>query len=125
MIRPMLRLLHALPLLPRFLGLGAFASAFALAGGSGCKSTESEFVGSLPPGAGLSCTTSVSAADDAALAAALPAAAAGTCVVLTGASYAGPVSVPAGVSLVAQNGSRAAFTGGTAQNPTLTLGEGA
>jgi hypothetical protein len=45
-------------------------------------------------------------------------------VVLPAGTYAGPFTVPAGVALVAQNGSRATITGGTAQEPAVSLGEG-
>ena len=41
-----------------------------------------------------------------------------------GVSYAGPFKVPAGVALVAQNGARAVITGGTPQEPAVSLGEG-
>ncbi|MDB4940575.1 MAG: hypothetical protein JWP97_109 [Labilithrix sp.] len=92
--------------------------------GCSCKSTETEFTGTIPPGAGLACSATATAADSGGLTASLASAGAGTCVVLTGATYAGPFTVPAGVSVVAQNGSRAAITGGTAQAPTVTLGEG-
>ena len=50
--------------------------------------------------------------------------ASGACVVLPAGTYAGPFKVPAGVALVAQNGARARVTGGTAQDPAITLGEG-
>jgi hypothetical protein len=102
----------------------ALAAATTALGLLGCSS-DSSFSGTIPPGLGLSCSATTSAADSAAATQALAGAGSGSCVVLTAATYAGPFTVPAGVSLVAQNGSRATITGGTAQEPAVTLGEGA
>jgi hypothetical protein len=97
---------------------------FGLAGViASCNETSSSS-GSGPAGTGLTCATTKSAADSAALSTALAGATSGTCVVLSAASYAGPLKVPAGVSLVAQSGARATVTGGTAQDPAVSLGEG-
>lgn len=103
----------------------AFAAATLATGLSGGCSSESSSEGSASPGGGLTCSTSTAASDAASATTALAAAAAGSCVVLAPGSYAGPFIVPAGVGLVAQNGSRATITGGTAQAPAVTLGEGA
>ncbi len=99
-----------------------FASAALLV--LGCTSRTESFTGSVPPDAGLSCTSTASAGDANEARAVLASATAGTCVVLAAGSYAGPLEVPAGVGLVAQNGSRATVTGGTAQAPAISLGEG-
>ena len=72
---------------------------------------------------GVSCASSTNAGDAAAAKQALSAASSGSCVVLT-ASVAGPLDVPAGVSLVAGQGSRAVISGGTASEPAVTLHEG-
>jgi hypothetical protein len=109
----------------RLLVLGVLsAGALSIAGASGCSSTSSASAGA-PTGIGITCTTSASAGDAASARTALAAAAPGSCVVLAPGSYAGPFTVPAGVAMVAQNGSRATLTGGTAQEPTVTLGDGA
>lgn len=100
------------------------AGATSIAGIGGCSSTSGSS-GGAPAGVGVSCTTSASASDAASARAALASAAPGSCVVLAPGSYAGPFTVPAGVGFVAQNGSRATLTGGTAQEPTVTLGDGA
>ncbi len=78
----------------------------------------------MPPGAGLTCSSTQSASDAAGARAALAGSPSGTCVVLAGGSYAGPFDVPAGVSLVAQNGSVVTVTGGTAQSAAIALNEG-
>lgn len=113
--------------LPRasFVSLLLVSGALASAALGGACSSSSESTGSAPAAAGLSCATSTSASDAASARSALASAASGSCVVLAPGSYAGPFTVPAGVGLVAQNGSRATLTGGTAQEPTVTLGEGA
>lgn len=104
----------------------ALSASILLAGsGIGCRTRSESFTGQLPPGAGLTCSSTKSAGDAAEARSALAGAPSGICVVLTGASYAGPFDVPAGVALVAQNGSRATVTGGTAQNAAISLGEGA
>lgn len=95
----------------------------AVAGSGGCSSTSSA-PGAVPSGIGISCSSSVTASDAAAARSALASAGAGSCVVLPAGTYAGPFTVPAGVALVAQNGSRAMVTGGTAKDPAITLGEG-
>ena len=105
--------------------LAALLAGAAIAGGSGCSSSTSSAAGEAPAGIGITCTTTASAGDAASARTALAAAAPGSCVVLTPGSYAGPFTVPAGVGLVAQNGSRATLTGGTAQEPTVTLADGA
>lgn len=112
-----------LPALARLTAVGAVSLVFS-AGGLAACSSESSSSGTVPPGIGVSCSTSATASDAASAKTALAAAAAGSCVVLTPGSYAGPFTVPAGVALVAQNGSRATITGGTAQEPAVTLGEG-
>jgi hypothetical protein len=89
----------------------------------GCGDSSSAG-GTAPSGLGLSCESTTSASDADAARSALAAATPGTCVVLQPGSYAGPFTVPAGVGLVAQEGSRATITGGTAQEPAVTLGEG-
>jgi len=100
-------------------------SASLLAGlGVGCTNHTESFTGSVPPGAGLTCNSTRSAGDANEVRSALAGAPAGTCVVLTAASYAGPFDVPAGVALVAQNGARATVTGGTAQIAAISLGQG-
>jgi hypothetical protein len=104
--------------------LAALVAGAAPLGAAGCSSTSSS-TGGAPTGVGITCTTSASASDAASARAALAGAAAGSCVVLAPGSYAGPFTVPAGVGLVAQSGSRATLTGGTAQEPTVTLGDGA
>lgn len=91
----------------------------------GCSSASSSSSGGVPTEIGISCTSSSTVGDAAAARAALAAAAPGSCVVLGSGSYAGPFIVPAGVGFVAQNGARATLTGGTAQEPTVTLGDGA
>lgn len=111
----MIRLRHLLPLL-------AVAPAHLLY--AGCTSRTESFEGSVPPGAGLTCGSTRSASDAAGARAALAGSPSGTCVVLAGGAYAGPFEVPAGVSLVAQNGSVVTVTGGTAQNAAIALSEG-
>jgi hypothetical protein len=103
----------------------AVAGAVAAAGSSlaACSSTSSAS-GTVPPGLGISCSTTTSASDAASARTTLAGAAAGTCVVLPAGTYAGPFTVPPGVAFVAQNGSRATITGGTAQEPAVSLGEG-
>lgn len=116
----MIRLRFPLPL-----AVLSALSATLLAGlGAGCTNRSESFTGSVPPGVGLTCTSTRAAGDANEARAALAGAPSGTCVVLTAASYAGPFDVPAGVALVAQNGSRATVTGGTAQIPTISLGQG-
>ena len=95
-------------------------SALAL----GCTTRSESFTGSVPPGLGITCSTTRTAGDTDAARAALAGAPSGTCVVLTGAAYAGPLALPPGVALVAQNGSRARITGGTAQDAAISLAEG-
>lgn len=113
----MIRLRFRLPLV---------LSASLLAGaGIGCTNHTESFTGSVPPGAGITCTSTRSAGDANEARGALAGAPAGTCVVLTAPSYSGPLDVPAGVVLVAHNGARATVTGGTAQNAAISLGEGA
>ncbi len=99
------------------------SAALAIGGTPGCSSSDS--TGSGASALGVTCSTSTTAGDAAAVRSALAGAAAGSCVVLPPGSYAGPFTVPAGVSLVAQVGARATVTGGTAQEPAITLGEGA
>ncbi|MEO7547110.1 MAG: right-handed parallel beta-helix repeat-containing protein [Ramlibacter sp.] len=111
----MIRLRFLLP-------LAAFAPTLLL--GTGCKSTTESFEGTVPPGAGLTCSSTQGASDSAGAVAALASSPSGTCVVLAGGAYEGPFVVPAGVSLVAQNGSRVTITGGTAQSATIALAEG-
>ena len=96
--------------------------ALGLAGAS-CSS-ESSSSGSVPPGLALTCSSMTSANEAGAARAALSTAGSGSCVVLSSGTYAGPFKVPAGVALVAQSGSRATVTGGTAQDPAVSLGEG-
>ncbi|CAN5910086.1 hypothetical protein BH11MYX4_BH11MYX4_42980 [soil metagenome] len=110
----MIRLRFRLPL--------AAASVLLLA--AGCTSRTESFEGAVPPGAGLTCSSTRSASDANEARAALAGSPTGTCVVLAGGSYAGPFDVPAGVSLVAQNGSKVTVTGGTAQNAAIALAEG-
>ena len=105
--------------------LAAILAGAAIACGIGCSSNASGSSGGAPAETGISCTTSTSASDAASARTALSSAAPGSCVVLSAGSYAGPFTVPAGVALVAQGGSRATLTGGTAQEPTVTLGDGA
>ena len=102
----------------------ALVSALSASLAIACTNHTESFTGPVPPGVGLSCTSTRSAGDGNAARTALTGAPAGTCVILTSASYAGPFDVPAGVALVAQNGSRAVITGGTAQSPAISLGEG-
>lgn len=102
--------------------LAAFAPALLV--GAGCKSTTESFEGTVPPGAGLTCGSAQGASDSGSARAALASAPSGTCIVLAGGAYEGPFEVPAGVSLVAQNGSRVTVTGGTAQNAAIALAEG-
>jgi hypothetical protein len=104
------------------------APLFALTGGAlatgvgmGCSTTTSSS-GTAP--AAVTCSRSTSAADASSARAALAAASPGSCVVLTAATYAGPLTVPAGAALVAQDGSRVTISGGTAQEPAVSLGEG-
>ncbi len=107
---------------PRFrLVVPGFVVLFVAA----CTVRSESFTGLVPPGAGITCTTTRSAANDNEARAALAGAPTGTCVVLTAATYAGPLNVPVGVALVAQNGSRAKITGGTAQDAAVSLAEGA
>lgn len=110
--------------LARFPAAARAAAGVACIVGLAACSSDSSFSGTVPPGIGLSCSTTTSAADAAAAKTALAGAAAGSCVVLPAGTYAGPFVVPAGVVLVAQNGARATITGGTAQEPAVTLGEG-
>ena len=98
-------------------------AAVAGSGSAGCKSSDSASSGAA--GVGITCTTSTNAGDAASIRSALAGASAGACVVLPAGSFAGPFTVPAGVAVVAQNGARATITGGTAQEPAITLGEGA
>ena len=114
----MIRLRFRLP-------LGVLIASLLAGAGIGCTSRTESFTGAVPPGAGLTCTSTKSATDASEVRSALTGAPAGTCVVLTAGSYAGPFEIPAGVALVAQNGSRAAITGGTAQNAAISLAEGA
>ena len=100
-----------------------FASAALLA--LGCTTRTESFTGSVPPDSGLTCTVVTPASDANEARSVLAGATSGTCVVLAAGSYVGPLEIPAGVSLVAQNGSRATVTGGTAQAPAISLGEGA
>jgi hypothetical protein len=103
----------------------AVLSVSLLAGASGgCTNRTESFTGSVPPGSGLTCTTIKSAGDVNEARAALGGSTAGTCVALTASEYVGPLDVPAGVALVAQNGSRVRIIGGTAQNAAVSLGEG-
>jgi hypothetical protein len=101
----------------------ASAAALAALALTACSSTSS-VSGTVPPGLGISCSTTTSASDAASARTALAAASSGTCVVLPAGSHAGPFTVPPGVALVAQNGARATITGGTAQEPAISLGEG-
>lgn len=110
--------------LPSLARLTAAGAVLLTTAGLGACSSESSSSGTVPPGIGVSCSTSTSASDAASARTALAGAAAGTCVVLAPGSYAGPFTVPAGVALVAQNGSRATVTGGTAQEPAISLAEG-
>ena len=100
-----------------------FFFTFAAVLGVGCGTTTST-TGSIPPGEGLTCNATSSASDAASAKSTLASAAPGTCVVVPAGTYAGPFTVPAGVSLVAQNGQRATITGGTAQQPAVSLAEG-
>jgi len=111
---------------PRRLGrlprvLLASAALTVGAGAPGC-SDDAPRGGAPPPG--VSCSSVATAATSDAAKAAVASAAAGSCVVLTGASFAGPFDVRAGVALVAEAGKRVTITGGTAQAPALSLGEG-
>ena len=103
--------------------LGALLLA-ASAGITSCSSTSASS-GGVPAGITVDCTSTTTAADAGSARAALASGSAGSCVVLTSGSYAGPFVVPAGAALVAQAGSRATVTGGTAQQPAISLGEGA
>ena len=107
----------------------AIAVSFALSAafvGSACKSETESFTGSIPPDLGITCGTSTSAASSTELTTQLAAAGSGSCVVLSNATtaYSGTFDVPAGVSLVGQNGSRPLITGGSATAPAVTLHEG-
>lgn len=107
----------------RFLAPGVLMAS--LLAGVGCTSKTESYTGTVPPGAGLTCTSTRNASDASGTRTALAGAPPGTCVILAASSYAGPFEVPAGVALVAQNGARAAVTGGTAQNAAISLAEGA
>jgi hypothetical protein len=98
--------------------LGALPLACAL-GFVGCGRDEAPAPGGTP------CATSTTANDTPSAKAALAGAAPGACVILRAGSYAGPFQVPTGVTLMAQTGARATVTGGTVQDPALTLAEGA
>lgn len=115
MTRPATRRLSRLPRV-----LLASAALTVGAGAPGCSDDASS--GGAPP-AGVSCSSVATAATSDAAKAAVASAAPGSCVVLTGASFAGPFEVRAGVSLVAEAGKRVTITGAAA-GPTLTLGEG-
>lgn len=105
--------------------LAAFAAVGLGLGAVAACSSSSSTSGTVPPGAGLTCGSSTNAADTAAANTAIASAPSGTCIVLSaGVTYTGPLKVPAGVALVAQNGARAIITGGTAQEPAVSLGEG-
>jgi hypothetical protein len=103
------------------------AAALALAAGGGCAGCSSKDApaGSGAASLGVTCASSTNAADAASIRSALAGSAAGACVVVPAGSFAGPFTVPAGVALVAQTGARVTVTGGTAQEPAITLGEGA
>lgn len=105
-------------------GLGVGLAAAIGVAGAGCSSSSSS-TGEVPSGLGLSCATTTSAHDAASAQSSLAEAKPGACVVLPAGSYAGPFNVPAGVGLVAQAGARVTITGGTAQEPAVSLGEGA
>jgi hypothetical protein len=96
------------------------ALAAAAAASAGCSSSDAS--GRAPEG--LSCESSQSASDTDAARSALASAKQGSCVILTGASYAGPFAVPAGVAIAASSGSRATISGGTEKEPAVTLAEG-
>lgn len=89
--------------------------------GTGCSSSEDS--ASAP--ASLSCGTTKVATDANGVRGALGGAATGTCVVMNGASFVGPFSVPAGVALTAPSGKRVSITGGTTTEPAVTLANGA
>lgn len=103
--------------------LGIAAVASAIGGSAGCSSKDSP--GSGADALGVTCASTTNASDAASIRSALAGAGAGACVVVPAGSFAGPFTVPAGVALVAQSGARATVTGGTAQEPAITLGEGA
>lgn len=99
-----------------------FGAAAALAGCTGCSSSSASG-GDAPPG--VTCASSQSAGDTDAAKSALASAASGSCVFLTGATYAGPLTVPAGVTIASPAGARTKISGGTEKEPAVTLAEGA
>jgi hypothetical protein len=101
------------------LPLAILVASLSAAGCAGCSSSSDA---SAAPPPGVTCASVKSASDASAARALLTGAAPGTCVVLSGASFAGPFAVPDGVTLTAS--SRATITGGSATEPAVTLGEG-
>ena len=89
-----------------------------------CSKSSSVASGGAP--AGLSCSsTTDGGATAASLTAALGSAAAGSCVLVTTATYTGSFQVPAGVTLASENGQQATFTGGTSTEPVIAIAGGA
>lgn len=101
------------------LGRAAFAGTFALL--AACSSAKD---GNPPPG-DVTCGSVVNGGGDApSLTHALAGAAAGSCVVLVSQTYTGNFTVPAGVTLVSAEGSRAKFVGTDPNAPAIELAGG-
>lgn len=112
----------------RTAGAVSALAAFGLAAfGLGACSSDSSTSVAVPEGVACARTVAASSAD--AAKAALADASAGTCVVLSAGTYAGPLTVPAGVALVSSSsssgGGRASISGGMGESAVVALGAGA
>jgi hypothetical protein len=100
------------------------ALTLVIASLSGCSSSSSSGSGESAP-SGLTCSaTSSGGADADSLTAALASAAAGSCVLVAGATYSGTFTIPAGVTLAGANGAQVRLTGGTSTEPVVSIAGG-